>query len=86
MTKMMKVENKNNKVTMIENLQFLVLVGLIVAQCTVGKAYLLGQCLYLACNAISVFRCVALRRPKADLTKDVCCLAITLGLIIVYLI
>lgn len=70
----------------VENLQFIVLVGLIVAQCVIGKCYLLGQSIYLVCNAISLYRCFALRRPKADVVKDVCCTAITIGLIGIYIL
>ena len=66
-----------------ENLQFLVLVGLIVAQCVIGERYLLGQSIYLGCNAISVVRCFVLKRPIADKVKDFACLGITIGLILI---
>lgn len=78
--------NEKVNVKAIENLQYMVLIGLILAQCVIGKVYLVGQSIYLACNLISSFRCVALRRPRADLVKDLCCLAITVGLIVIYLI
>lgn len=68
----------------IENLQYITLVGLIVAQCVIGSAYIIGQCIYLGCNLISLFRCFALARPKADCVKDIACTAITLGLIAIY--
>lgn len=70
------------KVKVFENLQFLVLVGLIVAQCVIGERYLLGQGIYLGCNAISVTRCFVLARPVADKIKDFACTGITLGLIL----
>lgn len=66
----------------VENLQFVVLMGLIVAQCVVGENFYLGQFIYLACNAISVMRCFVLKRPLADKFKDCACFAITLGLIL----
>lgn len=65
-----------------ENLQFVVLVGLILGQCTVGSNFYVGQFIYLACNTISTFRNFALNRPIADKVKDCCCFGITLGLIL----
>lgn len=64
-----------------ENAQFVVLALLILGQCTVGSVYLVGQGVYLLANLISVVRCFVLKRPVADKVKDICCLAITLGLI-----
>lgn len=66
----------------IEDLGYVVLGLLIVAQCTVGSNFWLGQALYLCANLISLFRCFALCRPMGDKIKDVCCTAITIGLII----
>lgn len=65
-----------------ENLQFVVLIGLIVAQCLVGSNFYLGQFIYLGCNTISVARNFALDRPLADKVKDCACFGITLGLIL----
>lgn len=65
-----------------ENLQFVVLIGLIVAQCVVGENFYLGQGIYLGCNTISAIRCFVLKRPMADKVKDCACFAITLGLIL----
>ena len=66
----------------IENLQYLVLMAIILAQCVVGEAFYIGQGIYLVANTISVFRSFALRRPTSDKVKDVACLAITIGLIL----
>lgn len=66
----------------IENLQYVVLVALIVGQCTVGANFYLGQCVYLFANIVAVYRCFKLCRPAADKVKDTACLAITIGLII----
>lgn len=66
-----------------ENAQYLVLVGLIVAQCVIGEKYLLGQSIYLAVNITSVVRCFVLKRPIADKVKDFACTGITLGLILI---
>ena len=65
-----------------ENLQYVVLAGLIVAQCVVGANFYLGQFIYLLCNLTSVVRNFALERPTADKIKDCACAAITLGLIL----
>jgi hypothetical protein len=65
-----------------ENLNYVVLMGLIIAQCIIGKWYLIGQGIYLICNVISVTRDFVLKRPKADKIKDLSCTAITIGLIL----
>ena len=65
-----------------ENLNYIVLMGLIIAQCVIGKWYLVGQGIYLFCNIISVTRSIVLKRPKADKIKDFSCTAITIGLIL----
>lgn len=64
-----------------ETINYLVLILLIVGQCTVGSNFLIGQCIYLVANLISVTRCWVLRRPAADKIKDSTCMAITIGLI-----
>ena len=64
-----------------ESLCYVVLAGLIVAQCVIGKWYLVGQGLYLFCNLIMVTRDFALKRARADKVKDISCTAITIGLI-----
>lgn len=65
-----------------DSLCYVVLIGLIVAQCVIGKWYLIGQSIYLICNIIMVTRDVVLKRTKADKVKDCSCTAITLGLIL----
>jgi F0F1-type ATP synthase assembly protein I len=72
----------NKRREIFENLQYVVLVLLIVGQCTVGANFYLGQCVYLLANCTAVFRNFKLRRPAADKVKDCACLAITIGLII----
>lgn len=66
----------------IVNLQYVILIGLILGQCTVGRNFYLGQGIYLGVNLLSTLRSFILRRPVADKVKDCCCLAITAGLII----
>lgn len=65
-----------------ENLQFVVLVGLILGQCVVGQNFYLGQFIYLGCNVLATARNFALKRAVADKVKDCACLGITLGLIL----
>lgn len=64
----------------IENLQFITLILLIIGQCVVGANFWIGQSVYLLANAISVFRCFALKRPTADKVKDCVCTGVTIGL------
>lgn len=68
-----------------ENLYYIVIAFLILAQCVVGPCYIAGQSLYLAANVISLVRCYALDRPAADKVKDYSCTALTLGLIFIYI-
>lgn len=70
------------KTKFFENLQYVVLAGLILGQCTVGSNFFFGQFIYLACNIISLIRCFVLDRPTADKVKDSACFGITLGLIL----
>lgn len=65
-----------------ENLQYLVLAGLIVAQCVVGSNFYIGQFIYLGVNLIAVVRSFVLDRPAPDKVKDFSCLGITLGIIL----
>lgn len=65
-----------------ENIQYVVLVGLIVAQCVIGGHFYIGQFIYLGTNTISLIRDFALGRPASDKTKNASCLAITVGIIL----
>lgn len=71
---------------MFENFQYVVLVLFIVAQCTIGGFYLLGQGLYLVGNGIQVVRCFYLGRPVSEKVTNICFFGITLGLIVMALI
>lgn len=78
-------DNKERKRTMkkafFENIQFVTLVLLIVAQCVVGSNFYVGQFIYLGANTIASTRDFVLNRSVADKVKDLSCLAITIGLI-----
>lgn len=63
---------------------YIVLALLIIAQCVIRASYAGGQFLYLAANVLSVSRCFALKRQRADKVKDICCTAITIGLLGLY--
>ena len=64
-----------------KELNYLVLIALIAAQCVVKADFLIGQFVYLFANMLSFSRCFVLHRPLADKVKDGCMLGITTGLI-----
>lgn len=64
-----------------KELNYLVLITLIVGQCVVKADFLIGQFVYLFANIVSFVRCFVLHRPLADKIKDGCMLGITCGLI-----
>ena len=68
-----------------ENIHYLVLALTIIGQITVGGNFLLGQSLWLVANIITVTRCFVLKRPTADKVKDCTLLAITIGIVTLYL-
>lgn len=69
-----------------KELNYLVLIALIVGQCVVKADFLIGQFVYLFANSLSFTRCFVLERPIADKIKDGCCLGITSGLIIMVIL
>lgn len=79
----MDENTKNNATKALENLQYIILIGLVTGQMIIGKWYLLGQSIYLVADIISCFRCFALERPTADKVKEIVFIAITTALIIV---
>lgn len=70
----------------IENLQYPVLILLIVAQCVIGRVYLFGQALYLIGNGIQIYRSFKLGRPKSEKITNITFFGITLGLILIALL
>ncbi len=64
-----------------KELNYLVLITLITAQCVVKADFLIGQFVYLFANILSFVRCFILQRPVADKIKDGCMLGITVGLV-----
>lgn len=64
-----------------KELNYLVLVALIVGQIVVKADFLIGQFVYLGANILSFARCFILHRPLADKIKDGAMLGITCGLI-----
>lgn len=66
--------------------QYLNLALTIAGQCVIGASYLIGQTAWLIANLIAVARDVILRRPAADVVRDVAMTALTAGLIAVYLL
>lgn len=65
-----------------KELNYLVLITLITAQCVVKADFLIGQFVYLFANILSFVRCFVLQRPIADKIKDGCMLGITVGLVV----
>ena len=64
-----------------KELNYLVLIALITAQCVVKVDFLIGQFVYLFANTLAFSRCFILQRPIADKIKDGCMLGITVGLV-----
>ena len=65
---------------------YIVLALLIIGQCVIRSSYIGGQFVYFAANILSVTRAFTLDRPRADKVKDICCTAITTGLILLFFI
>lgn len=65
-----------------ENLQYIVLLLLMIGQGVVGNDFYVGQIVYLVANIIATTRSFVLSRPAADKVKDVCCLGLTVVLIL----
>lgn len=83
MTEIRETRKEDSKVTIVfTNLQYLVLIGLLVAQSVVGANFYIGQFIYLTANIIAVVRNFVLRRPLPDKVKDCSCLGVTIGLIL----
>lgn len=69
-----------------ENLQYFNLALTIAGQCVIGGSYLLGQGAWMIANFIAVARDIVLHRPTADLVRDVAMTALTIGLVVFYLL
>ena len=80
---MTKLKNNEKAINVIIQMQYITLFCLMVGQIVTKISFLYGQYIFIIANAISVFRCFALHRPKSDTIKDVSCLAITIGLILI---
>ena len=78
-----KLKKNDRALNIIVQMQYITLFCLMVGQIVTKVSFLYGQYIFVVANAISVFRCFALDRPKSDTVKDISCLAITLGLILI---
>ena len=65
---------------------YLVLALTILGQMIVRVDYLWGQSAWLIANVLTVVRDFALDRPAADKVKNSCMLAITIGLIALFVL
>lgn len=83
-----KKENRavDKTIALVENLQYPVLILLIVAQCVIGRVYLVGQVLYLIGNGIQIYRSFRLGRPRSEKITNITFFGITLGLILMAII
>lgn len=80
---MSKQNNELRKITRsVENLQYFILGGLLIAQIVVGKSYVLGQGIYLVCNIIACWRAFTLNRPIADKVKEITFICVTTALLV----
>lgn len=73
------MNNKTEKIW--EQLQYVVLFSIMVGQATTTINLLSGQALFLIGNIIGTIRAVILNRPRADIVKEVACLALTIAII-----
>ena len=76
---------KNTKIVW-EIVGYVTLALCIFGQIAVGYIYLIAQAMYLIANIASVVRDFALKLPTANKVKDICFTAITIGLIVIYII
>ena len=88
--KMTKVENVPSRVEILDvetpwvvNMQYVVLGLIMVGQALMLVSVFAGQIAFLVCNVVALWRVFALNRPTADKVKDVACLALTLGLLVI---
>lgn len=65
---------------------YLTLALCIFGQITVGYVYLVAQIAYLIANIASVIRDYKLNLPRANKVKDVCFSAITVALIVIWIV
>ena len=74
------------KETIWEIIGYVLLAGLVIGQVTIGYWYLFAQFVYLVCNVTNVVRDFAQNMPTSYKVKDICFSALTLALIIIWVI
>jgi hypothetical protein len=74
------------KETIWEIIGYVLLAGLVIGQVTIGYWYLFAQFVYLICNITNVVRDFAQNMPTSYKVKDICFSALTLALIIIWVI
>lgn len=67
-------------------LNYFVIIVLIIGQIVTKTDFFIGQMTYLVANIVSFIRCFILNRPLADKVKDGCMLGITSGLIMMVIL
>ena len=74
------------KETIWEIIGYILLAGLVIGQVTIGYWYLFAQFVYLICNVTNVVRDFAQNMPTSYKVKDICFSALTLSLIIIWIL
>lgn len=74
------------KETIWEIIGYILLAGLVIGQVTIGYWYLFAQFVYLICNVTNVVRDFAQNMPTSYRVKDICFSALTLALIVIWVI
>ena len=74
------------KETIWEIIGYVLLAGLVIGQVTIGYWYLFAQFVYLICNVTNVVRDFAQNMPTSYKVKDICFSALTLSLIIIWIL
>ena len=74
------------KETIWEIIGYVLLAGLVIGQVTIGYWYLFAQFVYLICNITNVVRDFAQSMPTSYKVKDICFSALTLSLIIIWIL
>lgn len=68
-----------------EVLGYIAIAAALIGQIIIGENFLLGQGGFLIANIINTLRCFVIKQNMADKVRNVCFLAVTIGLMAVHL-
>lgn len=77
---------KKNTNRIWETVGYITLALCIFGQIAVGYVYIVAQIIYLIANVATVVRDFAINLPTANKVRDICFTAITVGLIVIYIV